>query len=328
MGLACEIFFQIFGGSEEFLSLPMCCAVRSPLRFSVAHKNHGQQMRTGWPSHPTSLADRKEEDNNLLVETWFSNALKNDTREKLYPVLRKYMKTLKIPKHLYESAASRPTLKTVEQDLPAEEDFDMLAEADRFCSTLVDTQGFLDAINAAADGEDDPADKPELGDGDAVIFVLNFARLKERCQDACVTAESLNIKDHREVANTMAQLLPLSLAQDPSEDEKAQFEELVKSLEDYVEAATASMIGTDDVAQSDRISTSRKQLFKNKAAVVLSIPQMAGWQPVEHFVDMINSDLPYEEDTFSVDEAKILVSEMSAYSELQWNADSEEVRRN
>lgn len=53
----------------EFLGLPLAFETFSPLSLVVAHKVHGRKVRTGWPSNPRSLEDRRNSSNNILIES-------------------------------------------------------------------------------------------------------------------------------------------------------------------------------------------------------------------------------------------------------------------
>lgn len=44
---------------REFLDLTLDIETYSPLTFSVGHRIHGLQMRTGWPRQPTTVRSRK-----------------------------------------------------------------------------------------------------------------------------------------------------------------------------------------------------------------------------------------------------------------------------
>lgn len=64
---------------EEFLGLPLVATQLHPLRFAVAKKVHGRQMRTGWQSvAPSSIAERDDSLNNILFEACISNFLKGN----------------------------------------------------------------------------------------------------------------------------------------------------------------------------------------------------------------------------------------------------------
>ena len=92
------------------LRLPLVATVGHPLRFSVAHKHHGLAMWTGWPPKPTKLSDRNEDKNNVLFETWASNLYKMDSDESFYPTLIELLKSVNVPKHLYDRDMPAPSM--------------------------------------------------------------------------------------------------------------------------------------------------------------------------------------------------------------------------
>jgi hypothetical protein len=88
---------------KEFLGLPLSIYIRHPLRFAVAHKKHGQQLRSGWTTpNPTSLQDREEELNNMLFETATSNWVKSDFAEDTYDQIRADLENIHIDKRFYD----------------------------------------------------------------------------------------------------------------------------------------------------------------------------------------------------------------------------------
>ena len=60
----------------EFLSLPITVYDTYPLCFALTHCKHGERMATGFTDNVSSLKDRNESRNNLLVETQTSNYVK------------------------------------------------------------------------------------------------------------------------------------------------------------------------------------------------------------------------------------------------------------
>lgn len=81
----------------EFLGLPLDIVFGNPLTFVVAHRVHGQQMRTGWPRHPTRLIDRIDENNNILIETRSSNYFKHSFHEAYYQTLKDHLLNVQVP---------------------------------------------------------------------------------------------------------------------------------------------------------------------------------------------------------------------------------------
>ncbi|CAD0020620.1 unnamed protein product, partial [Aureobasidium pullulans] len=68
----------------------------TPLCLSIAHKNHGQSMATGWPREPRRLSDRNSELNNILFETWTSNCAKSNMPKKDCDILRRDIERVKL----------------------------------------------------------------------------------------------------------------------------------------------------------------------------------------------------------------------------------------
>jgi hypothetical protein len=76
----CEIFYQRVTAESHYKDLmgfPVTIFKSHPLKFSVAHRHHGRQMRSGWMLEPKSLNDRHDNLNNMLIETWSVNAMKH-----------------------------------------------------------------------------------------------------------------------------------------------------------------------------------------------------------------------------------------------------------
>jgi hypothetical protein len=90
---------------HELLGLPLTIYMRHPLKFSLGHRHHGFQMRTGWPLDPKSLSDRKEALNNVLVESWSTNSMKVDLDESYYPFLKGMVADYKISERFFDPEA-------------------------------------------------------------------------------------------------------------------------------------------------------------------------------------------------------------------------------
>ncbi|KAF2210314.1 hypothetical protein CERZMDRAFT_99379 [Cercospora zeae-maydis SCOH1-5] len=73
------------------LRLPLVLFMHSPLRLSVAHREHGFGMHTGWPSNtsPVDVRERiaNDEENNMLIESWYVNSVKFDMATEYYDIL-------------------------------------------------------------------------------------------------------------------------------------------------------------------------------------------------------------------------------------------------
>jgi len=106
-------------------------------------------MRTGWRPNPKSLADRINDDNNILIETWTSNAAKLDYSEADYGTIKELIKSCTVPKRLYNPGA----------DLPLLPDPGLMAEAESSPEEV--DQGFEvpDAALAGHDEEEGPGPK-------------------------------------------------------------------------------------------------------------------------------------------------------------------------
>lgn len=93
----------------EFLGLPLDIDFNNPLTFTVAHRVHGRQMRTGWPQDPIRLIDRIDADNNILIETRSSNFSKHNFHESYYQNIKNQILNVQIPlKWADESITPRP----------------------------------------------------------------------------------------------------------------------------------------------------------------------------------------------------------------------------
>jgi hypothetical protein len=87
---------------HELQGLPLTIDMRHPLKFSLGHRHHGFQMRTGWPLDPKSLSDREEALNNVPVESWSTNSMKIDLNESYYPFLKGMIAEYKIPERFFD----------------------------------------------------------------------------------------------------------------------------------------------------------------------------------------------------------------------------------
>jgi hypothetical protein len=94
----------------EFLHLPITVYALHPLCFALTHDKHGQRMATGFTHDATSLRDRDETRNNLLVETRTSNYTKWEFHEDDYPGIKDTVRNINIPTDYYERDAPRVTL--------------------------------------------------------------------------------------------------------------------------------------------------------------------------------------------------------------------------
>lgn len=109
---------------KEFLNLPLCVDTRHLFRFAVAHKKHHEQMLTGWiVPHPTSLDDYDASQCNILIEAHFSNNLKKDFPEEVYPEILDAIKNIQVPKEYYTPdpdatvAADAPLIQVTNENI-------------------------------------------------------------------------------------------------------------------------------------------------------------------------------------------------------------------
>lgn len=87
---------------EELLGLPLVAGMNNGLRFSVAHRVHSMQMLTGWKREPTSLDDRNDARNNILIESCISNYAKSHFDPSVYPHIQKCFREIKMPSQLVQ----------------------------------------------------------------------------------------------------------------------------------------------------------------------------------------------------------------------------------
>lgn len=160
-GIACELLYQACSDEEEyteFLRLPIVVRVRDPLNVSIGHKNHGMQMRTGWPRRPKKLSDRNNAHNNILIETQFSNMIKLDYDSATeYASIRKLVDDINIPKSMYDPGAPAPTAPTLADEVAADTDLELPNEEPMVLQEISDR--FIAAYNA----EDDQAEQGTSG---------------------------------------------------------------------------------------------------------------------------------------------------------------------
>lgn len=87
---------------EELLGLPLVVGKRNGLQYSMAHRVHGMQMRTGWSQTPLSLIDRDDAINNILVESRFTNFAKSNFPPSSYPEIQKCFLEIDMPRRLVQ----------------------------------------------------------------------------------------------------------------------------------------------------------------------------------------------------------------------------------
>lgn len=65
--------------SDGLFDLLFSIHMKHPLRFAVAHRQHGTQLRSGWTSpHPESIDDRDPTKDNMSIEACIVNFAKSN----------------------------------------------------------------------------------------------------------------------------------------------------------------------------------------------------------------------------------------------------------
>ncbi|KAL2035654.1 hypothetical protein VTO58DRAFT_101572 [Aureobasidium pullulans] len=91
--------------------LPVCLRIRHGLRFAVAHRHHGKQMRTGWQvEEPSDMSQRNAAENNILIEACTTNWMKWDYLEKFYKVIHENFGKSVVPKKWYDPQVQSPSV--------------------------------------------------------------------------------------------------------------------------------------------------------------------------------------------------------------------------
>ncbi|KAJ9303515.1 hypothetical protein DTO217A2_7005 [Paecilomyces variotii] len=102
---------------SEFLKLPLSVYIRHPLRFVVAHKSHGQQLRTGWTTiTPSSIADWVFSLNNVVFETHLSNMAKQNFSEVACEAITADIANISIPVKWYDPSRESEFQPPEEED--------------------------------------------------------------------------------------------------------------------------------------------------------------------------------------------------------------------
>jgi hypothetical protein len=100
----------------------------------VAHLRHKEQLRSGWTKmHPKSLKDRDDSLCNMAFDTHFENMIKLDYAEFWYPIILERVKSIRLPKKLYNPKMAGGQGKQEEVDInqgAIVEEADMLGEED------------------------------------------------------------------------------------------------------------------------------------------------------------------------------------------------------
>ena len=65
--------------TDELFELPISIYIRHPLRFAIARRQHGTQLRSAWTNpHPESIEDRDSFRDNMSVEACIVNFAKSN----------------------------------------------------------------------------------------------------------------------------------------------------------------------------------------------------------------------------------------------------------
>ncbi|KAJ4371351.1 hypothetical protein N0V83_004568 [Neocucurbitaria cava] len=153
---------------------------------------------------PISLADRNEDQNNILVET-----------------LRDLVKSIDISHEFYNPDAPRPTLSTAGYDIPEDADFDLSLEAGGPYELAIDTEELLMAINNEDEKDDvHPEANPSINRGNANVAAVSIETLRERCRTARSRVKVLGLSGHKKVVTLNDHLLDRFLHDKLSNTEK------------------------------------------------------------------------------------------------------------
>ena len=91
----------------EFLGLPLVADTVDGLCFVLAHAEHKMPMFSGWAPEPSSIRDRDDGANNLLLETKTSNFLKHDFDQSHYSGLKELVKSVRLSKSWLDTSEGR-----------------------------------------------------------------------------------------------------------------------------------------------------------------------------------------------------------------------------
>lgn len=123
---------------EEFLNLPLTAFVRHFLRFAVGHRHHNRQMLTGWMiGSPSSIADRNDTMNNVLIESSASNYAKWDFAEPTYDRIKALMKLIRVPTKFYNPDALNG-VKATGIDLEEDEEMYVCVDDETYGGPAID----------------------------------------------------------------------------------------------------------------------------------------------------------------------------------------------
>lgn len=107
---------------QDLFGLPITAWVRHPLRFGLYHLVHGRQMRTRWTNRaPTSINDRDDSLNNIIIESAFTNYAKSNVPNHRYGELQEDIKSIKIRDEWFKRTERTGTRVQAEADEEEEE---------------------------------------------------------------------------------------------------------------------------------------------------------------------------------------------------------------
>ena len=90
--------------TDKLFDLPISLYIRHPLRFAVAHRQHGIQLRSAWTKlQPEAIEDRDPSRCNMSIEASIVNYAKSNFPDELYPLMRKdFEKRLNLGPEFYD----------------------------------------------------------------------------------------------------------------------------------------------------------------------------------------------------------------------------------
>ena len=76
--------------TDELFELPISLYQKHPLRFAVAHRERGRQLRSGWTTpHPEFVGDHDASVNNMSFEACIVNYAKSNYPKAFYPEMKR-----------------------------------------------------------------------------------------------------------------------------------------------------------------------------------------------------------------------------------------------
>jgi hypothetical protein len=336
----------------RLLDLPMSAAIRSPLRFSVAHYRHKRQMRTTFPAEPKSLADRMPDQGNISIETEFENMLKLDHLEQHYQLLVTLIKEFNPPQEMFNPAAERPTGHA--DNLPKQftlEDFETIQDLPLMSMPGVDEDKVFDLLNGGSDSTRDGPDSglgPLQPDGSGALdgepesapvrgdwSPVALETLRSRCRNVLETAKELRINQHGEVLQLSHRILFNLVAPQMDDATKEALSGDIDALERYIQNALDQAGGDGDgdgikIAGDKSVGHAGENLpqesdlrfneFQVEATAYMSTEGIVvNQKPLKDFLEAINSGRASDADDFSEAEGKDFLARMAAAKTVRYN---------